>query len=73
MTGQLFARGPYDGPDGKKVFILMGLVCPEDGELQGETQYTIAVPPVLVQPKNVKAHTVGNGLSGIIQSPIWRI
>ena len=71
MTGQFIARGPYPGPDGKPVFMLVGLVSA--GGLKGETQYTIAIPPVLVNPVDVSKTTTGMGVGGMLTSPIWRI
>lgn len=73
MTGQLISRGPYDGPNGKKVWIIIGLVTDEENQLKGETQFTIAIPPVLTNPTDVSAHTVGNSPSDILKQQIWRI
>lgn len=71
MTGQLISRGPYDGPNGKKVWILFGLVTDEEGQLKGETRFTLAVPPVLTSPLDVSEHTLGDSPSGILQKAIW--
>ena len=73
MTGQIIARGPYPGPDGKPVWMLLGLVHDEECTLKAETQYTIAVAPVLVNPLDVSKYTLGNNATGILTQPIWRI
>ena len=73
MTGQLIARGPYPGPNGQPVWMLFGLVSVPDGTLKGETQYTVGMAPVLVNPVDVKEHTLGESPSGILCLPIWRV
>lgn len=73
MTGQLFVRGPYDGPGSKKVYIVAGLVCSEEQELQGETLYTIGTAPVLIQPQSIKQWSTGQSVDGLLKAPIWRI
>ena len=73
MKGQIITRGPYSGPDGRKVWIVLGLVEDDTNELRPETQYTLAMGPVLCNPVDVSKHTIGESPSGILRAPIWRI
>lgn len=72
MTGQLISRGPFDGPNGP-VWMLFGIVSAGEQELKNGTQYTIGLPPVLVNPIDREKELAGNSVNGILRSPIWRV
>lgn len=73
MNGQIIARGPYPGPDGKKVWMLLGIVTDPDNQLKNGYQYTIGMAPVLIHPIDREKELIGETPSGILRMPIWRI
>ena len=71
MKGQLYCRGPYAGPNGKRVWILAGIV--EDGDLVNGMQYTISLPPILTNGIDQEKQTRGMTIDQVLREPIWRI
>lgn len=73
MTGQLFLRGPMREINGKKIFMVVGIIGANEWEgLEGETQYTIKNIE-LVEPVNQEKLARGKNADNLLTYPMWRI
>jgi hypothetical protein len=79
ISGQIIARiNGAETEDGRDLVILFGIVAAPKGTFKSEHQYTVYGPDggerLLIHPESddVSKHTIGNSVSGIICSPIWR-
>ncbi|MNS48791.1 hypothetical protein D3C71_1358890 [compost metagenome] len=74
-TGQLFLRGPMSDHNGKKVFMVVGVIGVDEDEaamIQGESQYTI-MNLLLTNPEDMSEQSIGMNADNLLTSPIWRI
>jgi hypothetical protein len=75
MTGQVVLRETGLVKDGKKVYMVFGVLGIPDDEaraFKGETKYTIQHLE-LVNPEDVKKITRGNTPDGLLKYPMWRV
>ena len=98
MTGQLFFREQGKAKDGRRLFMVVGLVAVEDN-LPIKTEHKYPVADMLTLSKNphgldeciigdslpltlvigtgdgedMKEETEGEGVAGILTTPMWRV
>jgi hypothetical protein len=84
ITGELFIRkSAENAPDGsgRKLVIVAGIIAvPENVDLGDETMHVVVGKSMddvtvltLCYPHEPAEETRGNGISGILRAPIWRV
>ena len=77
MLGQVFIRKTGTIINGKEAVIIAGIVSLSDVEnekLKDEHQYTITSANIMpLTGRNIEHVSRGNGIDGLLTSPIWRL
>lgn len=71
-VGQLFVRDIY-GCKEENTYMVCGIIK-TDNPLSTETVHLITADTVnVLESRNVQEITIGNGLDGVMASPLWKI
>lgn len=71
VRGQLFCRIPA-GINTPNTYLVCGLIR-TDKPLSDETIHTFSGDVTMYASRNVEKHSRGNGLDGIMTTPIWNL
>jgi len=75
MTGEVFVRDTNIEKNGKKLFIVVGIISADSIEsltLFGEHQYAVKNLE-LINPVDRKELAKGMGTDNLLREPIWRV